>query len=562
MLNRSLISFMQLFILLHFGINTVYALPSDTKAGHSDLTAMSADIKRNLDESNKNGLTEALGGNNSASFNKSLSAASVAEDDKLGGGLGGARHFYDPTTGKGYLDFQNAKDRAAEMYKQAVLNGCIGGIQKDPNYSKKAWDDFGHVLHLLQDMTAPAHTNDLSHITGDSYESYVDDNWDHWNENTPDSGKIQKSDGTYYNGLKDFLQDYPNNYPYNPAEFKLPDLSSYMDYLANQSHDSYVDKSLGYTNSPLTYSELCANAKKLLPSALMYGAGLINTFWDKVNPNKSSGGSSGGSGSSSGNVSDPDCNNPPDPNSPANDSSDDRFDVSDEFYYESNFNMSLDKLVDLKLRTGVKKGKIGVWYYKKAIDGVKSVFAATTDADRMTAQAALDDLGWKIRSNAGQYSDDTKKAPDIAIFANGYYDPAISLMLKIGEPATFENSDFNPAIVKDQPVMVVPTGGFYGLANSSMVKASLDEYVKNGGTLVVFAQQHNYDWGLLPTPADPVTGEKNPFRGMVIRKTKAASSIQSTSTPTIRYCRVYQPQRPVSAWTVIFRPTLLIAPSC
>jgi hypothetical protein len=38
--------------------------------------------------------------------------------------------------------------------------------------------------------------------------------------------------------------------------------------------------------------------------------------------------------------------------------------------------------------------------------------------------------------------------------------------------------------------MLVPTGGFYGLKNSTTVKALLDDYVKNGGTLVVFAQQH------------------------------------------------------------------------
>jgi hypothetical protein len=34
--------------------------------------------------------------------------------------------------------------------------------------------------------------------------------------------------------------------------------------------------------------------------------------------------------------------------------------------------------------------------------------------------------------------------------------------------------------------------------------------VKNGGTLVALAQQHGYDWGLLPAPVDPETREKMP----------------------------------------------------
>ncbi len=40
-----------------------------------------------------------------------------------------------------------------------------------------------------------------------------------------------------------------------------------------------------------------------------------------------------------------------------------------------------------------------------------------------------------------------------------------------------------------------------------MFRALLDEYVKQGGTLIVFAQQHGYEFSVLPTPdGKPVTG--------------------------------------------------------
>ena len=41
----------------------------------------------------------------------------------------------------------------------------------------------------------------------------------------------------------------------------------------------------------------------------------------------------------------------------------------------------------------------------------------------------------------------------------------------------------------------------------------LEEYVRNGGSLVLFTQQHGFDWELLPTPVNPDTGERKPVTG-------------------------------------------------
>jgi hypothetical protein len=154
--------------------DAVFALPINKdvdgkkeEAGHAGLTKRSAEIKRTLPESSGNGLNAALGGNRKEdyeTFQKSLATSSVAEDLP---GIKGMFHFYnvDATIFKGYLGFaENAKDRAKGFYRTALTLYCAGKATNDQNYIKKAWDAFGHAEHLMQDMTSPPHTQNLSHI--------------------------------------------------------------------------------------------------------------------------------------------------------------------------------------------------------------------------------------------------------------------------------------------------------------------------------------------------------------------------------------------------------------
>ena len=61
--------------------------------------------------------------------------------------------------------------------------------------------------------------------------------------------------------------------------------------------------------------------------------------------------------------------------------------------------------------------------------------------------------------------------------------------------------------IKIFPAIMIPTGGLYGIENTEFFKATLAEYVKQGGTLIVFAQQHGYEYSALPTPdGKPITG--------------------------------------------------------
>lgn len=88
--------------------------------------------------------------------------------------------------------------------------------------------------------------------------------------------------------------------------------------------------------------------------------------------------------------------------------------------------------------------------------------------------------------------------PTIAILENGFFAGADSLINRFKEPTIPQEIDFLPGIVNDYPTLIIPSGGLYGLENSVMFKARLEEYVKNGGTLICFTQQRGYEFNALP----------------------------------------------------------------
>ena len=100
--------------------------------------------------------------------------------------------------------------------------------------------------------------------------------------------------------------------------------------------------------------------------------------------------------------------------------------------------------------------------------------------------------------------------------------------------------DFAPSILSETPLLIIPSGGLSGLKNSDFFKSSLNEYVKQGGTLIVFAQQHGYDLTAIPTPGGkPIVGygwaeDQNCFTDSVsIESWHQMLSGQSRTTPTL-----------------------------
>lgn len=92
----------------------------------------------------------------------------------------------------------------------------------------------------------------------------------------------------------------------------------------------------------------------------------------------------------------------------------------------------------------------------------------------------------------------------MAVLNSGYHDNFNSAIASFRQGSfatdfyTFPND-----LIETSKVLVIPSGGLYGMENSAFFKATLDEYVKQGGTLIVFAQQHGYEFNILPVPQEP-----------------------------------------------------------
>ncbi len=471
--------------------------------GHDTITAEGMMLKKKVHEGNKTfedfaeqALSSLRAGAHDEDSTKSLGMY-IKSDPPIGINKEGNfyQHFLDPDTGKGLAFFNSALERARD-YDRTIrsIMGCKPINKLSEIEQRKIYDNFGRILHLIEDMGIPSHTKADPHVA-EPFEKYVNDHWD----------EIVNSD--YFRDGVTVSEYFDGGFD----EYNIRDLAKFMKGLAkkskeywsdNELYDWVWDSSIQQFKPVPNKERVIENARNLIPETIRHVAGYIDAIYKFM------------------------TGPPPERaeceikslklDNPANDHPDDRFDVSDEFYWEKEFGLSEIDLTSFYLRTAIKKGKIGVWYKKRFmevfIEGrTKYKDAAQEIKDAIEAEFRA--VGRKIDERRDRVESDWKGAPDVALFANGFYNPAISLMLKIGEAVSFQKIDFDPAIVRDHPVLLVPTGGFYGLENLATIKALLDEYVKNGGTLVVFTQQRGYDWGLLPTPANPETGEKKPVAG-------------------------------------------------
>jgi sugar lactone lactonase YvrE len=388
-------------------------------------------------------------------------------------------HFYNPKDGTGLKGVNTSATQKAKDYVTTIqgLLGCNSSGSSSDN-TKKANEYFGKALHLLQDMAVPSHTTDDAHPFNNHFEQYIND---HWNEIV--------SSSNFKNTVT--ASNYLNN------EYAFTDIESYMKTLADYSSKFPNEEALyhytndgGYEHYVLEEDKMKETANALVPEAIMASAAFIDAMYDFY----------------SGNTSDQaKCALLYTFLGPGGDSPDDRFDVSDEFYWEREYKLTIPTLTDFYMRTAMKKGKISVWYKKRYMElfaAARTYYKNAPQSVKDEITAKIDAIGKSLDERRSYAQSDWKGAPDVALFSYGFYKPFISLMLKYKEPVAFKGLDFTPSIANDHPVMVIPSGGLYGFENSTFLKASLSEYVNQGGTLIVFAQQHGYEFSTLPVPQE------------------------------------------------------------
>ncbi|MEW6102918.1 MAG: PEGA domain-containing protein, partial [bacterium] len=86
----------------------------------------------------------------------------------------------------------------------------------------------------------------------------------------------------------------------------------------------------------------------------------------------------------------------------------------------------------------------------------------------------------------------------VAILQNGYYDQMALLLEKIKEPYAIHSS-LPSGTARDHPILIIPSGGLYGLEGSSIFREGLARYASEGGTIICFFQQRGYEFSCLPT---------------------------------------------------------------
>jgi len=93
---------------------------------------------------------------------------------------------------------------------------------------------------------------------------------------------------------------------------------------------------------------------------------------------------------------------------------------------------------------------------------------------------------------------DPEKESSVAVLQVGDAYSTQNLLSSFAEAPVFVDIDFFPDLVNDLSVLVIPTGGLYGLDSLPSFKSNLEQYVRDGGTLIVFSQQHGYEYSALP----------------------------------------------------------------
>lgn len=378
-------------------------------------------------------------------------------------------HFYNPdllgslvTHGLVGL-LPNAKLRAKSYYSRAVWDYRLSS-------TSGAWENLGHALHLLQDMASPSHANSAMHFSHyrnkEGYEWWVTKNWN--------------------KEIQPYLTKLFIDNPQFAYIIKAGDMGGYIDTMATQTKYGGYGYDWEGLGPRVVVDDYDAeyNAKLLLPMIIRLGGGLLKTFCEEVN-----------------------CTGPTTPSAtgtPGGDHPDDNFDISSRLVDLEEMDPTKELWKDLYSRTGLKKGYVGLFLQKNLSSLYQNVASSRTDEEFEQNLATFQvELSKATAASKHTFEETYYGSPDVALLSNGFIDETANLLLKrLKEPIREIKESFDPKIMATQPVLVIPSGALYGMEGSTFLKLSLAEYVKQGGTLVVFAQQHGYEFNILPVPQE------------------------------------------------------------
>ena len=380
-------------------------------------------------------------------------------------------HFFNPRTGAGLGSNRTAIARAEE-YERKIKSFICGSSSRYDQLSepskKKVNDYFGRIQHLLQDMGMSYHTKlEIHPFKADKpLEHYVENNWETIKASDLFADELSKtnySSGRCIDSTVPMLMlaQWSNSLPSNDSYWECLSLPSDYCELRNDMVANYA-------------TSMSARATK-------FTAGYIDQIWRAINS---------------------DCICQPPVDGVGRGQPDDTFSVNGSFLGTTQLDLSSADRLNFFLRLALKKGDISPLYNKQLMD----IFAEAQALPPTASQETKDEIQTRFQkllaTLQGLSVRDQEEWPDIALLENGYHNEALALINKPKEPVRFIAADFDPSLLQGNPIFIIPSGGLIGVEKSAIFKATLDEYVKNGGSLIVFAQPYGYLFSVLPVPEE------------------------------------------------------------
>ena len=380
-------------------------------------------------------------------------------------------HFFNPRTGVGLGSNRTAIARAEDYerkIKDIICKSRPRYDQLSEPSKKKVNDYFGRLMHLMQDMGISYHTKlEIHPFKADKpLEHYVETNWE----------VIKASDL--------FKEELLNT---NFSAGRCIDPTVPMFRLAQWSNGLPAnDEYWECISLPSQYCELKTQmvadySTRMSARATKFTEGYIDQIWRAINS---------------------DCICQPPVDGLGRGQPDDTFSVNGSFLGTTQLDLSSDDRLNFFLRLALKKGDISPLYTKQMMN----IYAEAKALPPTATQETKDEVQTRFPEVLATLNNlpvkDQDEWPDIALLENGYHDEALALINKAKEPVRFIAADFDPSLLQSNPILIIPSGGLIGVEKSAIFKATLDEYVKNNGTLIVFAQPYGYHFSVLPVPEE------------------------------------------------------------
>ena len=375
----------------------------------------------------------------------------------------------------------------------STIQGFLAGINCNSSleYYRTIWKHFGILSHYPADISVPLHTYCVN-INNTRHEGDVDSNgywyeglWEHGLKGRFAHRRIESkmAEGINFGALS------CNSMP--PGEVAANARSDMRSYISNKTlrDYGYLGLMVDYVFGMIDYQFFNGIGQPRANDAV---AGILNSWQEALKdfmpPSNCKEEPAGGCGDCGGGT----C--PP----PGGDYPDDTASVST----LSSPPTSEDLLEQAWDRLAAKKNKKSlIWYWMQEYL-MEEFYQGNIDEE--TYQMLAQSYGLTADTASELFYDDYITSPDVAILGKGFALAMSDLLQnKFYEPIRrFTVDDFSPDALKDYPIFIIPSGGLMGLEKSDIFKVKLDEYVKNGGTLIVFSQQHGYEFSALPIPQE------------------------------------------------------------